>query len=112
MELIKRALRDGWTREVQVQRVGTSRPYGVMVSLTKTLFFANGYTNEHGFILLSFYRGYRSHRWSVSLRTTCGSKTCKGWWDANYALNSMAAAQKRQDERNAERLAATGQYSI
>ena len=45
--IIRRAVKDGWSREVDVMRY-ENKPWNVMVSLAKTLYFPNNYVNYGG----------------------------------------------------------------
>ena len=47
--------------------------------------------------MVSFRRGRKG--WVISIANPKGNKTFRGWWNANYTLNEMEAAEKRQAER-------------
>lgn len=102
VKLIHRAMCDGWDRKIDAMRVGASSPWAVQVSLTKCLYFHNGYINLSSHIIVSF-RKTSKRGWQVSIATPNGSKTFRGLWGAGYALKEMDEATKRQQERDSAR---------
>lgn len=94
VELIRRAVADGWTRTVEKLVIGSSR-LSVTVFLEKTIKYANGYTKEGGMILVSFRFGYRGRHFrgrdSVSIRTRAHYEATfkAGLRNANYVLKQV-----------------------
>jgi len=97
VEVIRRAVCDGWTRKINAFRY-ENKPWYLQVSLTKQVDFSNDICNLYSHIIVSFRKTPR-RGWVNSIATRNGSKTFRGLWDANYALKQMAETTQWQAER-------------
>lgn len=102
-ELIRRATKDGWNRKIETMLEKDGAPWNVQVSLTKRIYFANGYINLSSHVIVSFRKTRRG--WVPSIAVPNGSKTFRGLWNGNYALQTMHETADRQAQRDAERAA-------
>jgi hypothetical protein len=93
--LIRTALKDGWKREVSTNLDSKNVPWGVMVCLTKSTYFPNGYLNLSSQIIFSF-RKTSKRGWVVAIAVPNGRKTFRGYWNAGYALRQMRETVARQ----------------
>ena len=93
--LINRARKLGWSREVETMRFQNERPYSVQVILRGE---EQGESYPlWGQIIVSFRRGRRA---SVSIRTLASYSSGKsqlGLWNATYIVNQLGSIVKPLD---------------
>jgi hypothetical protein len=106
--LIRRAVADGWKREVSANTLpGRLTPYVVHVSLSYLIpeFF------DHGMVIIAFRRAFESShrktRSSVAITSYrfSNGKARHGLWDANYTINEINRSAKHLAEIQATRKA-------
>lgn len=98
-KLIKTAKRDGWKISADIMTDTKGKPWCVQVSMSKEVFFRSGYLDQASHIIVSLRKGRKY--WVVSILVPTASKTFRGLWSANYALNSMRECVARQAQREA-----------
>jgi len=96
VELIRRAVAAGWTREVTAQRLGVpgARPFSVLVCLSKTVEMHRGAVIRYAHVFVSFRNTDRRFgRMTVSINTRMDydrkGKGSRGLWSANYAIADL-----------------------
>lgn len=104
VELIKSALRQGWTREVKAQQTLPGvQPYAVQVILSRTVTGKHDIQWAH--IFISFRRGYKRNSISVSTianyfrKRGAQSGAQSGAFAARYELERMAKEQRWENDR-------------
>lgn len=100
-DLILRAKRDGWSIEADTMLDSAGRPWLVSVSMHKAIYFANGYLNERGHIIVSVRMNGARH--VTSITALSHDRKYRGLWNANYILRTMREAEQRQNERNQQK---------
>lgn len=98
-KLVRRAVKEGWERSIDVMRDSTGRPWSIQVNLFKYLYFENGELQSGAQIIVSFHlSGCRRRSVRVASRYHFQDGMKAGWWSANYHLNEMETASKRNEE--------------
>jgi len=87
INLIKNALKNGFTREVTAQRIFEDRrPFAVTVFLRK-----DSGSSDYAFIWISFRIGteYRKSSVAITTRNSYSKVSHKGLWNAQYEVQRL-----------------------